>query len=52
MLATGGTASAAGKLIREVGGNLIGYGFLVELTNLRGREKLENNLLVESLIKY
>ena len=52
LLATGGTASAAGKLIREAGGILIGYAFLVELTKLRGRKKLESNLLVESLIKY
>ena len=52
LLATGGTACAAGKLIRESGGNLIGYAFLVELTELRGRKKLDSNLLVESLIKY
>ena len=52
LLATGGTASAAGKLIREAEGNLIGYAFLVELTKLQGRKKLESNLFVESLIKY
>ena len=52
LLASGGTASAAGKLISEAGGNLIGYAFLVELTDLQGRKKLDSNLLVESLIKY
>ena len=52
LLATGGTASAAGRLIREAGGNLIGYAFLVELTELRGRQQLDSNLIVESLIKY
>jgi len=52
LLATGGTAVAAGKLIKNAGGNLIGYAFLVELTELRGRDKLDNNLFVESLIKY
>ena len=52
LLATGGTACAAGKLIKEAGGNLIGYAFLVELTELQGRKRLDNNLLVESLIKY
>tara|TARA_B100001250_G_C19736732_1_gene761098 strand:- start:373 stop:891 length:519 start_codon:yes stop_codon:yes gene_type:complete len=52
LLATGGTASAAGKLIREAGGNLIGYAFLVELTELKGRCKLDSSLVVESLIKY
>ena len=52
LLATGGTAGAAGKLIREAGGNLIGYTFLVELTELKGRENLDSNLFVETLIKY
>tara|TARA_Y100001968_G_C19368129_1_gene723666 strand:+ start:533 stop:1051 length:519 start_codon:yes stop_codon:yes gene_type:complete len=52
LLATGGTANAAGKLIRKAGGNLIGYGFLVELTELKGRGNLDSNLLVESIIKY
>ena len=52
LLATGGTAGAAGNLIRKAGGNLIGYGFLIELTQLEGRKNLDSNLLVESLIKY
>ena len=52
LLATGGTAAAAGKLIRQAGGHLIGYAFLVELTQLQGRKNLGSNLLVESLIKY
>ena len=52
LLATGGTACAAGELIRKVGGDLIGYAFLVELTELQGRKRLDTNLLVESLIKY
>ncbi|WP_269605663.1 adenine phosphoribosyltransferase [Prochlorococcus marinus] len=52
LLATGGTACAAGKLIREAGGKLIGYIFLVELTELHGRIKLDSELLIESLIKY
>ncbi len=52
LLATGGTANAAGNLIKEAGANLIGYAFLVELTALEGRNKLDSNLLIESLIKY
>ena len=52
LLATGGTASAAGKLIKKAGGNLIGYAFLIELTELQGRTKLDSNLVVESIIKY
>ena len=52
LLATGGTASAAGKLIEKAGGNLIGYVFLVELTELLGRTKLDPKINVESVIKY
>ena len=52
LLATGGTASAAGKLIGEAGGNVIGYGFLVELTELNGRNQLDKNVLVKSVVKY
>ena len=52
LLATGGTAEAAGKLIKLAGGNLIGFAFLVELTELQGRNKLDPNLFIESLLKY
>ncbi len=52
LLATGGTSAAAGKLINQSGGKLIGFGFLVELTKLNGRDKLDNTLLIESVIKY
>lgn len=41
LLATGGTAQAAGKLVRELGGNITGYLFLIELTELGGSKKLE-----------
>ena len=52
LLATGGTASTAGKLIVKAGGNLIGYCFLVEITSLNGRKKLDSNILIKSVIKY
>tara|TARA_B100000579_G_scaffold87894_1_gene69059 strand:- start:405 stop:923 length:519 start_codon:yes stop_codon:yes gene_type:complete len=52
LIATGGTASAAGQLIRKAGGDLVGYGFLVEITKLKGRRFLESNLSVESALKY
>ena len=52
LLATGGTACAAGKLISKSGGNLMGFGFLLELKKLSGRKKLGNNLFIESSIKY
>jgi len=52
LLATGGTASAAGNLIKEAGGNLVGYGFLVELTELNGRKYLDPHVYFTSVIKY
>ncbi|MBT5495799.1 MAG: adenine phosphoribosyltransferase [Alphaproteobacteria bacterium] len=41
LLATGGTASAAVELIRDVGGVVAGASFIVELTFLPGRSKLD-----------
>jgi adenine phosphoribosyltransferase len=41
LLATGGTASAAVELIRDVGGVVAGASFIVELTFLPGRTKLD-----------
>ena len=41
LLATGGTASAAVELIRDVGGGVAGASFIVELTFLPGRAKLD-----------
>src|ERR1700756_2350429 len=40
LLATGGTAAAVTKLVEEVGGKIVGLGFVVELTFLKGRAKL------------
>ena len=51
LIATGGTARAAAKLVESVGGTVAGCGFIVELTFLPGREKLEG-YDVESLIRY
>lgn len=41
LLATGGTAAAVGELVKTLGGNIVGYSFLIELTSLNGREKLK-----------
>ncbi len=51
LLATGGTMSATAKLVEELGGNVVGLGFLIELEGLNGRDKLKG-YKVESLIKY
>src|SRR6267142_6211801 len=40
LLATGGTAAAAAKMVQDVGGVVVGLGFVVELTFLNGRRKL------------
>jgi adenine phosphoribosyltransferase len=40
LLATGGTAAAAARMVREAGGVVVGLGFVVELTFLNGRNKL------------
>lgn len=51
LIATGGTALAAAKLVESLGGVVAGMGFIVELTFLPGREKLKD-YKVESLIQY
>jgi adenine phosphoribosyltransferase len=51
LLATGGTASAAVKLIRQLGGEVVGAAFAVELNFLNGRAKLPG-VDVFSLLKY
>ena len=40
LLATGGTAAATVSLVRQLGGEIVGLDFLVELKALHGREKL------------
>jgi adenine phosphoribosyltransferase len=40
VLATGGTAKAAGLLARKLGAEVIGYSFLLEISFLKGRERL------------
>ena len=51
LLATGGTASATRRLIERLQGHVVGAGFLVELTFLKGRARLPG-IDVISLIEY
>jgi adenine phosphoribosyltransferase len=51
LLATGGTAAAAARLVRNVGGSVAGMGFVIELTFLKGRERLPD-FDVFSLLQY
>ncbi|KAL8717242.1 MAG: hypothetical protein Q9225_005495 [Loekoesia sp. 1 TL-2023] len=40
IIATGGSAAAAGSLVKKLGGTLLGYIFILELDFLKGRDKL------------
>ncbi len=51
VLATGGTAGAAAKLVKDLGGNLRALAFLIELDVLNGRSKL-NGEEVYSILRY
>ena len=51
VLATGGTASAAAKMIRRLGGDLVGLAFLIELQFLDGKSKLAGEN-VFSVLQY
>jgi adenine phosphoribosyltransferase len=51
VIATGGTARAAGQLVRTVGATVAGYLFLIELSFLKGRDLLQGDE-VRALIVY
>jgi adenine phosphoribosyltransferase len=51
LLATGGTVSATAKLVEMLGGEVVGLGFFIELTELNGRDKIKN-YNVNSIVKY
>jgi len=51
LLATGGTARATVNLVRQLGGDVHGLAFLIELLALNGRAKLEGER-VHSVLKY
>jgi adenine phosphoribosyltransferase len=51
VLATGGTAAAAARLVEKLGGYIAGFGFVIELDFLKGREKIKS-YDVTSLVHY
>jgi adenine phosphoribosyltransferase len=51
LLATGGTIATATQLIRQLGGEIVGAAFLIELGYLAGREKLAG-IDCRSLVQY
>ena len=52
LLATGGTVKAAIELIEKLGGIVVGCAFLIELSDLGGREKIGDKFPVKTLLKY
>lgn len=51
LLATGGTAKAAAKLVEKIGGVVTGFAFIIELTDLKGSKEIKS-YRHESLVKY
>ena len=51
LLATGGTVAATVDLVKQLGGEVVGACFLIELVDLNGRKLLEG-LDVHTLLKY
>ena len=53
LLATGGTIDATVALVNELGGEVVGCGFLIELEELKGRENLEKKgIEVFTILEY
>ena len=52
LLATGGTIAAACKLIKKVGAKPVACAFVIELSDLNGREKIDSDIEVVSMLKY
>ena len=51
LLATGGTVDAAVKLLKKVGADVVGAAFIIELSDLGGREKLKD-IDVVSMVQF
>ncbi|MGI0066698.1 MAG: adenine phosphoribosyltransferase [Nitrosotalea sp.] len=51
LLATGGTAKAAATLVEKIGGNVSGFAFMIELTDLKGSKAIKG-YKYNSLVKY
>jgi adenine phosphoribosyltransferase len=52
LLATGGTAEAAYRLLKGVGADVVGIGFIIELAFLKGMNKLPTGIDIVSMIQY
>ena len=52
LLATGGTMGGSAELVREMGAEIVGISFLVELSFLDGRKRLPVGVPVDSVLQY
>lgn len=52
LLATGGTVSAACKLLKKAGADVLAAAFIIELEDLKGRQNLPQDIEVVSMIQY
>ena len=52
LLATGGTAAACTTLVERAGARVGGYGFIAELQDLAGRQRLRAGVACKSLVVY
>ncbi|MEX0661694.1 MAG: adenine phosphoribosyltransferase [Balneolaceae bacterium] len=51
LIATGGTAAAAAKLIEKLGGNIIGFSFIIEVEFLKGKNNLDSSIPYNTILK-
>ena len=51
LIATGGTAKATADLLEKIGTQVLGFGFIIELTELGGRKKLPDVPII-TLVEY
>jgi adenine phosphoribosyltransferase len=51
LIATGGTATATAELVQQIGCVLVGFGFIIELRDLGGRQRLPDVPIV-TLVEY
>jgi adenine phosphoribosyltransferase len=52
LLATGGTIGGSAELVREMGAEIVGISFLIELNFLNGRKRLPVDVPVDSVLQY
>jgi|SoiMethySBSTD1v2_1073268.scaffolds.fasta_scaffold202407_2 adenine phosphoribosyltransferase len=53
LIATGGTAEAAAQMIKDLGGKIAGFAFIIELSDLKGADRLRKmGYKVESLVSF